>query len=65
LLIVELFTYLKQSIRKPFVIALDGLDECQGQDAQCEFVKLINELVWMKGDLPLLLFTFARITATS
>jgi hypothetical protein len=73
LLIVEPFTYLKQSIRKPFVIVLDGLDECQGQDAQCEFVKLINELVRMKRDLSLLWLicsrpeahlklTFARIT---
>jgi hypothetical protein len=76
-LIVEPLTYLQtqqyESVRRPYLVFLDGLDECQGEDAQCEFVKLINEVVRVKKDLPLLWLicsrpeahlqsTFARLT---
>ncbi|KAF9440353.1 hypothetical protein P691DRAFT_127182 [Macrolepiota fuliginosa MF-IS2] len=45
-----------QPLRKPLLIILDGLDECEGEDAQCEFIELISaqkqsgktsSLLWM------------------
>lgn len=76
-LLVEPLTYLQQrgykSVKRPFVIILDGLDECQGEGIQSELIRLINELVRVKRDFPLfwlicsrpeahLRFIFARIT---
>lgn len=63
-LLTEPFTHLQQhqskSLRKPFVIILDGLDECEGQNAQRELIRLINELVQEKCDLPLLWLICSR-----
>lgn len=63
-LIIEPFTHLQhqnsESIKKRFLILLDGLDECQGEAAQCEFIKLIDEVVRVKKDLPLLWLVCSR-----
>ncbi|KAF5357764.1 hypothetical protein D9756_001320 [Leucocoprinus leucothites] len=63
-LIIEPFSYLQyhryESVRHPFLILLDGLDECQGEAAQCEFIKLINEVVRVKKDLPILWLICSR-----
>ncbi|KAJ3573773.1 hypothetical protein NP233_g2212 [Leucocoprinus birnbaumii] len=57
-LIVEPFVHLQrhdpEAVREPFLIILDGLDECDGEMIQCEFIRLINELVRVKKDFPLL-----------
>ncbi|KAJ3564807.1 hypothetical protein NP233_g8052 [Leucocoprinus birnbaumii] len=57
-LIIEPFAYLQHqgdtSVQQPFLILLDGLDECHGELAQCEFVKLISETVRVKKNLPLI-----------
>jgi hypothetical protein len=45
--------------RKPLVVILDGLDECEGMDAQCEFVEMIREAMTMK-DLPILWLIVSR-----
>ncbi|KXN84396.1 hypothetical protein AN958_12655 [Leucoagaricus sp. SymC.cos] len=58
-LIIEPFLRLR-SIQQPFVILLDGLDECKGQSAQRSFVKLINDVVRDKKDLPLLWLICSR-----
>ncbi|KAJ3567726.1 hypothetical protein NP233_g6181 [Leucocoprinus birnbaumii] len=79
-LIIEPFADLQQrgviSTQQPFVIILDGLDECQDEFAQCEIVRQIEEAVRLKKDLPLiwmvcsrpeahLQHTFARIPVCS
>ncbi|KAJ3573772.1 hypothetical protein NP233_g2218 [Leucocoprinus birnbaumii] len=52
-----------QSIRRPFLIVLDGLDECQGEAAQCEFIRLIYELVRVKKNFPLVWLISSRSEA--
>lgn len=52
-----------EQIRKPFVIILDGLDECEGEDAQREFIKMISEVVRLKKDFPLLWLICSRSEA--
>ncbi|KAJ3568130.1 hypothetical protein NP233_g5910 [Leucocoprinus birnbaumii] len=79
-LIIEPFSELQQrglvNAQQPFVIILDGLDECQSELAQCEIVKQIEEAVRLKKGLPLiwmvcsrpeahLQHTFARIPVCS
>jgi hypothetical protein len=63
-LIVEPFTLLQTKghkiTRKPPVIILDGLDECQGIEAQCEIVEMIGEVIRLKKDLPLLWLIASR-----
>ncbi|KAJ3573780.1 hypothetical protein NP233_g2211 [Leucocoprinus birnbaumii] len=63
-LIVEPFAHLQrhdpEAVREPFLIILDGLDECDGEVIQCEFIRLINELVRVKKDFPLLWVIVSR-----
>lgn len=44
----------------PFLIVLDGLDECKGIEAQCEVVEMIGEVIRLKKDLPLLWLICSR-----
>lgn len=39
--------------QEPLLIVLDGLDECESEDAQCEFVSLIGEYVRLTKPSPL------------
>ncbi|KAF9445000.1 hypothetical protein P691DRAFT_806342 [Macrolepiota fuliginosa MF-IS2] len=59
-----------ECIRKPFMIILDGLDECEGERAQFDFVGMINEasqlnlpLLWLICSRPEahLQYTFSRV----
>ncbi|KAJ3573781.1 hypothetical protein NP233_g2213 [Leucocoprinus birnbaumii] len=63
-LIVEPFTHLQRhhpdSVREPFLILLDGLDECNGEMTQCEFIRLINEHVRVRKGFPLLWVIVSR-----
>jgi hypothetical protein len=63
-LIVEPFTVLQaqehEITRKPPLIILDGLDECQGIEAQCEIVEMIGEVIRLKEDPPLLWLIASR-----
>ncbi|KAJ3575543.1 hypothetical protein NP233_g1023 [Leucocoprinus birnbaumii] len=63
-LIIEPFSELQQrglvNSEKPFVIILDGLDECEGESVQCEIVKQIEEAVRLKKDLPLIWMVCSR-----
>lgn len=63
-LIVEPFSILQmqghQVAREPLLILLDGLDECDGIDAQCGIVEMIGEVVRLKKDLPLLWLICSR-----
>lgn len=60
-LIIEPFSFLHDQkhldVRDPFLIILDGLDECQGEDAQCEIVRMISE---QKNDFSLLWLITSR-----
>lgn len=44
----------------PLLIVLDGLDECDGEDVQCEFVSLISEYVRLTKPSPLLWIVCSR-----
>ncbi|KAJ3560329.1 hypothetical protein NP233_g10908 [Leucocoprinus birnbaumii] len=63
-LIIEPFSELQQhgllSAEQPFIIILDGLDECEGESIQCEIVKQIEEAVRLKKDLPLIWMVCSR-----
>ncbi|XP_006458647.1 hypothetical protein AGABI2DRAFT_200449, partial [Agaricus bisporus var. bisporus H97] len=63
-LIVEPFTLLRAQghwvNRTPLLIILDGLDECNGIQAQCEIVEMVGEIVRLKKDLPLLWLIASR-----
>ncbi|KAF5351090.1 hypothetical protein D9756_008260 [Leucocoprinus leucothites] len=48
------------SVRQPFIILLDGLDECAGAQSQCQFIKLISETVRLKRDFPILWLLCSR-----
>jgi hypothetical protein len=53
-LIVEPFAYLqRQRPRESIVIILDGLDECEGEDAQLEILDMITNALRTNPDLPL------------
>lgn len=61
-LIVEPFSLLSSyNLRKPtgHVIILDGLDECNDEDAQCELIELINDAA-QRNDLPLIWLVCSR-----
>lgn len=49
----------QQSSERPYVIVLDGLDECSDERAQCELIELINGAAQRK-DLPLLWLVCSR-----
>ncbi|XP_006458654.1 hypothetical protein AGABI2DRAFT_176915 [Agaricus bisporus var. bisporus H97] len=63
-LIVEPFTRLQaqghRSTQIPLLIVLDGLDECQGIQAQCDIVEMIGEVVRLKKDFPILWLIMSR-----
>jgi hypothetical protein len=60
-LIVEPFmTLQRQHPREPIVIILDGLDECEGEDAQREILEMITNAVRSNPDLPLRWLIFSR-----
>ncbi|KAF5358552.1 hypothetical protein D9756_001307 [Leucocoprinus leucothites] len=48
------------SVREPIVIILDGLDECEGEEAQCEIVNMIAEVIRLKKDLPIIWLITSR-----
>ncbi|KAF9448862.1 hypothetical protein P691DRAFT_668629, partial [Macrolepiota fuliginosa MF-IS2] len=62
-LIIDPFTTLQEDeherIKEPFMIILDGLDECEGESPQFEFVSMINEAAQSKN-LPLLWLICSR-----
>jgi hypothetical protein len=60
-LIIEPFATLqRRRPRKPFVIIMDGLDECEGEGAQREILDMINNAVRSNPDLPLRWLIFSR-----
>lgn len=56
---LDLQTQERQRTREPFLIVLDGLDECEGERAQCEMVRTISEVAQLKN-LPLLWLICSR-----
>ncbi|KAF9444096.1 hypothetical protein P691DRAFT_736993 [Macrolepiota fuliginosa MF-IS2] len=62
-LIIEPFLFLQAHettrIKEPFIVILDGLDECEGERAQFEFVSMVNEASQLK-DIPLLWLICSR-----
>ncbi|XP_006461552.1 hypothetical protein AGABI2DRAFT_205341 [Agaricus bisporus var. bisporus H97] len=60
-LIVEPFANLqRERPRKPIVVILDGLDECQGANAQREIIEMITNAIRTNPDLPLRWLIFSR-----
>ncbi|KAF9442190.1 hypothetical protein P691DRAFT_739176 [Macrolepiota fuliginosa MF-IS2] len=63
-LIITPFAILESQIspitQRPLLIILDGLDECDGEDAQCDFVHLIGEYARTTGGTPLLWMICSR-----
>lgn len=63
-LIIEPLTTLQERgyfvTREPLVIILDGLDECQGVNAQCEIVEMIGDILRSRKNLPLLWLICSR-----
>ncbi|XP_006461549.1 hypothetical protein AGABI2DRAFT_178660 [Agaricus bisporus var. bisporus H97] len=60
-LIVEPFANLqRERPRKPIVVILDGLDECQGGNAQQEILEMITNAIRTNPDLPLRWLIFSR-----
>ncbi|XP_006461588.1 hypothetical protein AGABI2DRAFT_222406, partial [Agaricus bisporus var. bisporus H97] len=60
-LIIEPFTILhRQHPRKPIVIVLDGLDECDREEAQLTILALINDALHASPDLPILWLICSR-----
>jgi hypothetical protein len=60
-LIVGLFATLqRQCPRRPIVIILDGLDECEGEKAQLEILEMVTNAVRSYPDLPLRWLIFSR-----
>jgi hypothetical protein len=59
--IVEPFATLqRQRPRKPIVIILDGLDECEGEDAQRRILEVVTNAIHSHPDLPLRWLIFSR-----
>jgi hypothetical protein len=60
-LIVEPFANLqRQRPREPIVVILDGLDECEDEDAQLEILDMITNALRTNPDLPLRWLIFSR-----
>ncbi|KXN91411.1 hypothetical protein AN958_00673 [Leucoagaricus sp. SymC.cos] len=63
-LIVQPFSQLQdqhhESVRRPFLVILDGMDECDGEKAQRDFIKLIGDLVTVKRGFPILWLICSR-----
>ncbi|KAF9444576.1 hypothetical protein P691DRAFT_796409 [Macrolepiota fuliginosa MF-IS2] len=48
------------AVEQPYVMILDGLDECEGESAQCEIIEMISEVTRLRSDLPLLWLICSR-----
>ncbi|EKM81463.1 hypothetical protein AGABI1DRAFT_105043 [Agaricus bisporus var. burnettii JB137-S8] len=60
-LIVEPFATLqRERPRKPIIVILDGLDECAGEKAQREILKMITNAIRTNPDIPLRWLIFSR-----
>ncbi|KAF9448922.1 hypothetical protein P691DRAFT_813355 [Macrolepiota fuliginosa MF-IS2] len=63
-LIIEPFKVLMMRdpliVQHPLVIILDGLDECNGRMAQCEFIHLISEHIRLTKSFPLIWMVCSR-----
>lgn len=61
-LIVKLFQNIhsQKPFEYPFLIVLDGLDECNGRDVQRLFIRLIGKCAELKRDSPLLWLVCSR-----
>ncbi|KAJ3567718.1 hypothetical protein NP233_g6178 [Leucocoprinus birnbaumii] len=63
-LIVEPFATLQiqghKGAQEPIVMVLDGLDECEGEEVQCEIVDMIAEAIRLKKDLPIIWLITSR-----
>ncbi|KAF9448008.1 hypothetical protein P691DRAFT_653590, partial [Macrolepiota fuliginosa MF-IS2] len=57
--LLALQTQEHERIKEPFMIILDGLDECEGEEPQLEFVSMISEAAQLKN-LPLLWLICSR-----
>lgn len=55
----QLMTQHPSTVRQPILIILDGLDECNSKEAQCEFVELANAQARLAG-FPLLWMVCSR-----
>lgn len=62
LLIAEPFNNLQEDkrLKSPFLVVLDGLDECNDKEAQCTFIRLISGHARQKENAPLLWLVFSR-----
>lgn len=47
-------------VERPFLVVLDGLDECKGKEAQCEFMDLVSEYVRLTKEYPILWMIYSR-----
>lgn len=63
-LIVEPFSMIKSHYpsdsQRHYTIVLDGLDECEEEDAQCEIIEMINEAIRLRSDLLLVWLICSR-----
>lgn len=55
-----LMTQRAQTVQTPLLIILDGLDECQSKEAQCEFIELISDHARHLDQFPLLWMICSR-----
>ncbi|KXN91409.1 hypothetical protein AN958_00671 [Leucoagaricus sp. SymC.cos] len=63
-LIVRPFSQLQdqnhESVSQPFLVLLDGMDECNREDVQCNLIKMINDLVALRRRFPILWLICSR-----
>ncbi|KAF9439915.1 hypothetical protein P691DRAFT_804718, partial [Macrolepiota fuliginosa MF-IS2] len=60
-LIIEPFSVMSfNALQQPYVMILDGLDECEGESVQCEIIEMISEVTRLRSDLPLLWLICSR-----
>ncbi|KAF9441216.1 hypothetical protein P691DRAFT_766580 [Macrolepiota fuliginosa MF-IS2] len=60
-LIIEPFSMMpSNALQRPYVMILDGLDECEGESVQCEIIEMISEVTRLRSDLPLLWLICSR-----
>ncbi|KAJ3575025.1 hypothetical protein NP233_g1363 [Leucocoprinus birnbaumii] len=50
----------KKPFEHPILIILDGLDECNSKEAQCEFINLISDHVRLRTNSPLIWLVCSR-----
>ncbi len=59
-LVVEPLSQLQTQLQEPLLVVLDGLDECNGENAQREIIEMISEVVRLKKDFPLIWLICSR-----